>query len=51
MEDFKDFGIKKYVLRFTFETGEETEKVLKIFSGQVENDLDFTRGHYKRGVI
>ena len=44
-----DMNIKRMRLEFTVEQGKEIDHVLQMLEGN-RNDIDYTKGHYKRGV-
>ena len=41
--------IRHFRLEFTIETEKETNNVLDLYEGK-SVELDYTKGHYKRGV-
>ena len=46
----KEFGIKHFRIEFTIENAKEVENVLSIFATGSGRKVDYTNGHYKRGV-
>lgn len=48
-ERLKNFGIKHFRMDFSLETAKEVENVLNLFEGK-GREIDYTNGHYKRGV-
>ena len=50
MNRLKEYGIRSFRLDFTIETGKETENVLNLYMGGKACSIEYTNGHYKRGV-
>ena len=50
MEKLQKNGVMSFRLDFTIETAKEVEKVLSLFQGEKGYEIDYTNGHYKRGV-
>ena len=48
-ERLENMGVKHFRLDFTIETGEAVANVLNLFKGN-GRPIDYTNGHYKRGV-
>ena len=46
----KDYGIRHFRLDFTIESGKEVENVLSLYHEGKGRVIDYTNGHYKRGV-
>ena len=46
----KDYGIRHFRLDFTIESGKEVENVLSLYHEGKGRAIDYTNGHYKRGV-
>lgn len=49
IDRLRDMNIKRLRLDFTIETADEVVNVLDIFEGK-GREIDYTKGHYKRGV-
>ena len=49
MDRMREMNINRFRLDFTIESGEEVSNVLDLFEGK-EREIDYTKGHYKRGV-
>ncbi len=45
----KEYGIMNFRMDFTVETAKEVENVLSLYEGN-GREIDYTNGHYKRGV-
>lgn len=51
MDELKTFGINAFRWSFTIEKPEEIKSVFDIFETKtMEPDMEYTKGHYKRGV-
>ncbi len=48
-ERLNGFGIYHYRMDFTIETAKEVENILDLYEGNGK-EIDYTNGHYKRGV-
>ena len=46
----KDYGIFHFRLDFTIESGKDVENVLHLYNDGKGRAIDYTNGHYKRGV-
>jgi len=49
IERLKQYGVSHMRMDFTIETAKEVENVLKLYEGN-GREIDYTNGHYKRGV-
>ena len=49
-EEIKSFGIGSFRFAFTTESAEETLQILGIYEQHLPFEMEFTYGHYKRGV-
>lgn len=49
-EEIKSFGIGSFRLAFTTESAEEALQILEIYEQHLPFEMEFTYGHYKRGV-
>lgn len=50
MEKLKKNGVMNFRLDFTIETAKEVENILSLFEDGKGCEIDYTNGHYKRGV-
>ena len=51
MEELQSFGINAFRWSFTIESPEEIKSIFDIFDiGEVNPAMEYTKGHYKRGV-
>ena len=50
MDRLQQNGVKNFRLDFTIETAKEVQKVLSLFEKEKGYEIDYTNGHYKRGV-
>ncbi|MBQ2902047.1 MAG: U32 family peptidase [Agathobacter sp.] len=46
----KEYGIRNFRLDFTIESGKEVDNILNLYSGGKGCSIEYTNGHYKRGV-
>ncbi len=46
----RDYGIRYFRLDFTIESGKDVENVLHLFNEGKGRAIDYTNGHFKRGV-
>ena len=49
LERLKTYGITHFRLQFTLESAKETENILQLLQGKGQ-EIEYTKGHYKRGV-
>ena len=50
VERLKNMGVSCFRLDFTLESGKEVENILSLYSEGKGNSMEYTNGHYKRGV-
>lgn len=50
IDKLRNMGVHHYRLDFTIETGKEVANVLNLYQGGKGNAIEYTNGHYKRGV-
>jgi putative protease len=50
IERLKDMGIHHFRLDFTMESGKDVSNILNLFHDGKGNAIEYTNGHYKRGV-
>lgn len=51
LSDLEKAGVEFALIRFTIERGEECNKIISAYKKGLEPFVDFTRGHFYRGVI
>lgn len=50
-DELQSMGINAFRWSFTIETPEEIKSIFDIFeTGELKSDMEYTKGHYKRGV-
>ena len=50
MDKLKNMGVNSFRLDFTLESGKETADVLRLYQEGRGHAIEYTNGHYKRGV-
>jgi putative protease len=50
IERLKDMGIHHFRLDFTMESGKDVANILNLFHDGKGHAIEYTNGHYKRGV-
>ena len=45
-----DYGVRHFRMDFTIETEKEVENILNLYNEGKGHSIDYTNGHYKRGV-
>lgn len=46
----KDYGVRHFRMDFSVESAKEVEQVLRLYKEGTGRTIDYTNGHYKRGV-
>lgn len=46
----EDYGVRHFRMEFTIESGKEVENILNLYNEGKGRAIDYTNGHYKRGV-